>query len=66
MSKAFDKVWHEGLIFKLKSMGTSGTSGTLLDLIESFLESRSSVKWIDLGQISNFKKIDLQQLLSNK
>ena len=53
MSKAFDKVWHEGLIFKLKSMGTSGT---LLDLIGSFLESRSSVKWIDLGQISNFKK----------
>ena len=56
MSKDFDRVWHEGLIFKLKSMGTSGT---LLDFIGSFLESRSSVKWIDLGQISNFKKIDL-------
>ena len=23
MSKAFDKVWHEGLIFKTKSMGIS-------------------------------------------
>ena len=28
--------------------------------------SGSSVKWIDLGQILNFKKIDLGQLLSNK
>ena len=26
----------------------------------------SSVKWINLGQIPNFKKIDLGQLLSNK
>ena len=24
MSKAFDKVWHEGLLYKLKSMGISG------------------------------------------
>ena len=36
MSKAFDKVWHEGVIFKLKSVGIR----TLLDLIESFLENR--------------------------
>ena len=34
ISKAFDKVWHEGLIFKLKS---DGVSGKLLDLIISFL-----------------------------
>ena len=37
MSKAFDKVWHEGLIFKLKSMGICHD---LLDLIGSFLENR--------------------------
>ena len=37
MSKAFDKVWHEGLIFKLKSMGISDA---LLNLIGSFLENR--------------------------
>ena len=37
MSKAFDKVWHEGLIFKLKSMGICDA---LLDLIRSFLENR--------------------------
>ena len=30
ISKAFDKVWHEGIIFKLKS---NGVSGKLFDLI---------------------------------
>ena len=34
ISKAFDKIWHEGLIFKLKS---NDVSGKLLDLIKSFL-----------------------------
>ena len=37
MSKAFDKVWHEGLIYKLKSMGVSDL---LLKLIQSFLTNR--------------------------
>ena len=37
MSKAFDKVWHEGLIYKLKSMGVSNS---LLKLIQSFLSNR--------------------------
>ena len=37
MSKAFDKVWQEGLIFKLKSMGISDA---LLELIKSFLTNR--------------------------
>ena len=37
MSKIFDKVWHEGHIFKLKSVGISNT---LLKLIKSFLKSR--------------------------
>ena len=32
MSKAFDKLWHDGLIFKLKSMGISNV---LLDLVGS-------------------------------
>jgi len=26
VSKAFDKVWHEGLIFKLGQFGKTGTS----------------------------------------
>ena len=37
ISKAFDKVWHEGLIFKLK---TYGVSGPLLALIKSYLMNR--------------------------
>ena len=37
ISKAFDKVWHEGLIFKLE---TIGISGNLLKLFESFLSNR--------------------------
>ena len=37
MSKAFDKVWHEGLIFKLKSMGISDA---LVDLTGTFLENK--------------------------
>ena len=37
MSKAFDKVWHEGLIYKLKSMGVSDS---LLKLFQSFLTNR--------------------------
>ena len=37
ISKAFDKVWHESLIFKLKSYGISGH---LLTLIEFYLSER--------------------------
>ena len=37
MSRVFDKVWHEWLIFKLKSM--LGISSALLDLIKSFLDN---------------------------
>ena len=34
ISKAFDKVWHEGLLYKLKSMGVSGE---LYNLLENYL-----------------------------
>ena len=37
ISKAFDKVWHAGLIFKLKA---NGVEGKMLNLIESFLNER--------------------------
>ena len=37
ISKAFDKVWHEGSIFKLKNYGMSGH---LLTLIEPYLLER--------------------------
>ena len=37
ISKAFDRVWHEGLLFKLKQLGISGT---LLKWLESYLALR--------------------------
>ena len=37
ISKAFDKVWHNGLIYKLKQ---NGVSGDLLNLIIDFLDAR--------------------------
>ena len=37
ISKAFDKVWHSGLIFKLKQ---NGISGNLLTMLESYLTDR--------------------------
>ena len=37
MSKAFDKVWHEGLIFKLKQ---NGIDGNLLTLLTDYLSNR--------------------------
>ena len=37
MSKAFDKVWHEGLLFKLKQ---NGIEGNLLGLLRNYLRNR--------------------------
>ena len=37
MSKAFDRVWHEGLIYKLKSYRVTGP---LLSLLSNFLSGR--------------------------
>ena len=37
MSKAFDKVWHDGIIFKLTQ---NGISGNLLKLLRDFLSER--------------------------
>ena len=37
LSKAFDKVWHKGLLYKLKRIGITGK---LLDWIESYLSNR--------------------------
>ena len=37
ISKAFDKVWHDGLLYKLESFGISGN---LLKLFHSYLNNR--------------------------
>ena len=37
ISKAFNMVWHKGLLYKLKCMGINGN---VLKLVESFLSNR--------------------------
>ena len=37
ISKAFDKVWHDGIIFKLEQ---NGISGNLLKLVQNYLINR--------------------------
>ena len=37
MCKAFDKVWHDGLLFKLKQ---NGITGNLLILLKNYLSNR--------------------------
>ena len=37
ISKAFDRVWHKGLIFKLKSIGVSGD---MLEWFTNYLSNR--------------------------
>ena len=44
ISKAFDRVWHAGLLHKLKSYGISGQ---IFDLISSFLSNRWLCVFLD-------------------
>ena len=37
ISKAFDKVWHDGLVFKLHQ---NGISGKIIYILEDFLSDR--------------------------
>ena len=53
ISKAFDKVWHEGLVFKLECIGVEGQ---LLKLLESFLNNRYQRVLLN-GQSSNWSPI---------
>ena len=53
ISKAFDKVWHDGLIFKLKSYGIVGE---LLLLLKNYLHNREQRVVLN-GQTSEWKRI---------
>ncbi len=53
ISKAFDRVWHDGLIFKLKRCGVSGQ---LLHLVKDFLKNRKQRTVLN-GQSSNWGDI---------
>ena len=50
MSKAFDKVWHKGLLFKLKFYGVEGN---LLNILENYLSDREQ-RVILCGQSSSW------------
>ena len=53
VSKAFDKVWHEGLILKLSR---DGISGNLLNLLKDLLNCRKQ-RVLLKGQNSSWKGI---------
>ena len=53
ISKAFDKVWHEGMLYKLKSMGISGE---LYNLLENYLSNRFQRVLLN-GQASSWRPV---------
>ena len=53
ISKAFDKVWHIDLLFKLKAYGVDGE---LLSLLENYLEDRKQRVVLN-GQTSAWRKV---------
>ena len=53
ISKAFDKVWHEGLLYKIESLGISGN---LLNLFRIFLNDRHQ-RVVRNGQLSDWAPI---------
>ena len=53
ISKAFDKVWHEGLLDKLKSMGISGE---IYQLLENYLSGRLERVVLN-GQTSSWRPV---------
>ena len=54
ISKAFDRVWHDGLIFKLQE---NGISGKLLLLLKDFLKSRKQQVVLN-GQHSSWRDVN--------
>ena len=53
ISKAFDKVWHNGVIFKLQE---NGISGNLLKVLKHFLTNRKQRVVLD-GQSSSWTNV---------
>ena len=54
ISKAFDKVWHEGVIFKLKQ---NGISGDLLNILTDFLSNRKQRVVLN-GQVCTWASVN--------
>jgi len=53
ISKAFDKVWHEGLLYKIKSMGISDE---VYNLLENYLSNRFQRVLLN-GQKSSWRPV---------
>ena len=54
ISKPFDKVWHDGLLFKLKQ---NGTSGNFFNLLSNFLRNRKQRVVLN-GQTSSWADVN--------
>ena len=54
ISKTFDRVWHKGLIYKLKRLGITGN---LLSWITDYLEDRKQ-KVVHEGFLSGWEEVD--------
>ena len=54
ISKAFDKVWHEGIIFKLEQ---NGISEDLLNILTDFLSNRKQRVVLN-GQVSTWTSVN--------
>ena len=54
ISKAFDKVWHDGLIFKLRQ---NGISGDIINILQNFLRNRKQRVVLN-GQCSSWADIN--------
>ena len=54
ISKAFDKVWHSGLIFKLRQ---NGIQGKMLNILSSFLSNRHQRTTLN-GKTSQWRSIE--------
>ena len=54
ISKAFNKVWHERIIFKLHQ---NGTSDNLLNILSDFLRNRKQRIMLN-GQFSSWTKVN--------
>ena len=54
ISKAFDKVWHDGLIFKLRQ---NGISGDIINILQDFLRNRKQRVVLN-GQFSSWADVN--------
>ena len=61
ISKLFDKIWREGIIFKVKQ---NGISGELLNLFYDFLRNRNQ-RVILNGQVSTWTNVNAGVLQSS-